>query len=91
MANTKSTEKRIRSNAKKAVRNLPVRTRVKTTLKDAHSALDSKKAENATTAVHIAIKQLDRAVSKKIIHKNNAARRKSRLTRQLNTLSKAAK
>ncbi len=91
MANTKSTEKRIRSNERKQIRNLPIRTRVKSVLKAAHSALDSKKPENAVSAVHIAIKQLDRAVSKKIIHKNNAARRKSRLTKQLNTLSVAAK
>ena len=77
MANTKSAEKRIRSNERKRVRNLSYRTRTKSAVKKAELAIAS--GADAEAAVREAISTLDKAAVKGIIHKNNAARRKSRL------------
>lgn len=87
MPNTRSNLKRVRSVKPKTERNDRVRARVKTTLKNAHQALTVGDKAIATAAVGVAVQQLDRAVSKKILHKNNAARRKSRLQKQLGTLA----
>ena len=82
MANTRSAIKRIRSSARKRARNTLVRSSVRTAVKKANSAVQGESAEGAE-AVKRAISELDRAASKGVIHKNNAARRKSRLMRRL--------
>lgn len=83
MANIKSQKKRILTNAKAADRNKAIkselRTRVKTAVKSAGS-------DDNDEAVRIAVKRLDMAAAKGIIHPNQAARRKSRLMKSINSL-----
>lgn len=81
MANTKSAEKRIRSNERKHQRNLAYRSRVKTMIRKAEQSISS--GNSSEEAVREAISTLDKAAVKGIIHKNNAARRKSRLVKKL--------
>jgi small subunit ribosomal protein S20 len=83
LANTKSAEKRIRSNERKRVRNQMYRSRVKTMIRKAEQLIFS--GQTGDEAVREAISTLDKAAGKGIIHKNNAARRKSRLMKKLNT------
>lgn len=82
MANTKSAEKRIRSNERKRLRNQMYRSRVKTMIRKAEQLIFS--GQEGAEAVRAAITTLDKAAVKGIIHKNNAARRKSRLMKKLN-------
>lgn len=83
MANTVSARKRIRTNERRRVRNLMVRSELKTFVKKAVQATAAK-AENTPAALATALKALDQAAAKGIIHKNQAARRKSRLVRRYN-------
>jgi small subunit ribosomal protein S20 len=85
LANTTSAKKRIRSNARKHERNTAYRSRVKTMVKKAEQSIFSGTPDEAT--IREAISSLDKAAVKGIIHKNNAARRKSRLMKKLNTAS----
>ncbi len=88
MANIKSQIKRNRQNEKRRVRNRVYRGRARTFVAKARTAIESENAEEAKTAVFTAISELDHAAAKGIIHKNNAARRKSRLMKHLAALSK---
>ena len=83
MANTKSAEKRIRSHERKRLRNQSYRSRVKTVIRKAEQLIFS--GQPSEDAVREAVSTLDKAAVKGIIHKNNAARRKSRLMKKLNT------
>lgn len=83
MANTRSARKRIKQNERRRLRNRAVRSAVRGSVKSAREALAGKSADSAT-AVHEAIRALDRAVTQGIIHRNTAARRKSSLARKLN-------
>jgi len=83
LANTKSAQKRIRSDARKHQRNTMVRSRVKTFIKKAESSVFAGAADTIE-AVREACAELDKAASKGVIHKNNAARRKSRLMAKFN-------
>jgi small subunit ribosomal protein S20 len=82
MANTKSAMKRMRQNEKRRLRNRAIRSKVRTALKIARVAV-ADKAQAAPVSVGEAIRALDKAVTKGIVHKNTAARKKSRLVRQL--------
>lgn len=82
MANTKSAEKRIRTNERKHERNRSYRSRVKTFIKRAEQMIFAGKPSEE--AVQQACSTLDKAAAKGILHKNNAARRKSRLLKKLN-------
>lgn len=89
MANIKSAEKRNRQGPRRAARNRVLRGSTRTAVKKARTAIES----NDTTsveAVQVAIQTLDRAATKGVIHKNNAARRKSRLMQALNKLQATA-
>lgn len=86
MANHKSAIKRIRQNNKRRDYNRMWRSRARTFVKKARTSIDGGDVSSAETAVRAAIQDLDRAASRGIIHANNAARRKSRLMRQLNAL-----
>jgi small subunit ribosomal protein S20 len=88
LANLKSAIKRIRSNKRKQVRNRIIRSRARSAIA---SAKTTEKAESKEAAIRTAIRELDLAASKGVIHKNNAARRKSRLMRDLNSLKKPTK
>jgi small subunit ribosomal protein S20 len=83
LANTKSAKKRIVSNARKHARNQMYRSQVKTAVKKAEQSILSGTPDEAT--IRAAISTLDKAAVKGIIHKNNAARRKSRLVKKLGT------
>jgi small subunit ribosomal protein S20 len=82
LANTKSAIKALRQNEKRRARNRAVRSRMRTYIKKATTAIATDEA--AVEAVRAAIGELDRAAKKGVIHPNNAARRKSRLMRKLN-------
>ena len=79
MANTKSAMKRIRQSEKRRVRNRTIRSQVRTAVKTARAA----GADALRTTVADAIRALDRAVTKGVIHRNTAARKKSALARRL--------
>lgn len=81
MANIKSQKKRNLTNAKRAERNKAVRSELKTRVK---SAAKSAGTDEGPDALRLAVKRLDMAAAKGIIHPNQAARRKSRLMRKLN-------
>ncbi|HST04709.1 MAG TPA: 30S ribosomal protein S20 [Chloroflexia bacterium] len=83
MANIKSAIKRIRSSARKRSRNKPVRSSIKTYVKSAQMSIAAN-SDDSPEAVVRAISALDKAANKGIIHKNQAARRKSRLMAKLN-------
>ncbi len=87
MANIKSAIKRIRSSARKAQRNRIIRGSTRTAYKKANVALSESQAD-ARAAIEKALSALDRAAGKGVIHKNNAARRKSRLMKKLNQMQK---
>lgn len=80
MANIKSQKKRILTNEKRRERNKAVKSELKTRVKTATKAAGT---ENADEALRAAIKRLDMAAAKGVIHKNAAARRKSRLMKKV--------
>ena len=82
MANTSSALKRMRQNERRRVRNRAVRSKVRTAVKTARTALGATAAD-ARDAVTDAIRALDKAVTKGVIHRNTAARKKSALARRL--------
>lgn len=86
MANSKSAEKRIRVSERRRQRNRPYRSSARTLVKKAELAIAAGD-ENAAEAVLTATRTLDRVASKGIIHRNNAARRKSRLMKKFNALT----
>lgn len=83
MANIKSAIKRNRQNEKRRLQNRIVRGSTRTQVKKAKEAMVDGDKEAAIIEVNEAVKKLDRAASNGVIHKNNAARRKSRLFKQL--------
>lgn len=83
MANTESAKKRARQNEKRRLRNRMHKTRARTFVKKARTAIESGDVELSAEAVRAAVRELDHAASKGTIHKNNAARRKSRLMKRL--------
>ncbi|MBL8058277.1 MAG: 30S ribosomal protein S20 [Anaerolineales bacterium] len=91
MANKQSAQKRIRSNARKRAVNQKSRSRTRSAVRGAREALDAPLADTSRPAVMAAVSALDKAAEKGVVHKNNAARRKSRLMKQLNALEKTGK
>ena len=83
MANIKSAKKRIKVTEKKTLRNKMIKSALKTTIKKFEVAVAAGNTEEATVAYGAAVKALDMAASKSIIHKNKAARGKSRLNAKL--------
>ena len=88
MANLKSAIKRIRQNKKRRLRNRVYRGEARTYIRDARASMLSENLEEARVSTLKAVKALDKAAEKGVIHKNNAARRKSRLMKQLAALEK---
>lgn len=86
MANIKSAIKRNRQNNKRRLRNRVYRGQARTFIRDARASMVEEDLEQARTATMKAVKALDKAAEKGVIHKNNAARRKSRLMKQLAAL-----
>jgi small subunit ribosomal protein S20 len=79
VANTKSAMKRIRQNERRRVRNRAVRSQVRTAVKVARTI----EGPEQRATIEEAIRSLDKAVSKGVIHRNTAARKKSALARRL--------
>ena len=90
MANTRSAIKRMRQNPKRRLRNRYFTGAARTAIKKARTTMEGGTAQDARTATLEAIRTLDKAADKGVIHKNNAARRKSRLMRQLAKIEKTA-
>jgi len=89
MAHHKSAKKRIRQNLKLRTRNRALRSTLRTALKKYRSLLHAKQVDEAQEQLPTIHKTIDKMVTKGVIHKNNANRKKSRLTRQLNRLRAA--
>ncbi len=79
MANTRSAIKRIRQNERRRLRNRTVRSRVRTLVKAARAV----EGPSASAAILEAIRAVDKAMSKGVLHRNTAARKKSALARRL--------
>lgn len=86
MANIKQQIKRIKTNEKSRKANMAFKSSLKTSIKAVFAAVEAKNAENATAALNLAYKKLDKAQAKGIVHKNFVARHKSELACAVNTL-----
>jgi small subunit ribosomal protein S20 len=89
VANSRSARKRIRASERKHLRNRGVRSAVRTRISKARRALLGTEAESAPELVLAAVRELDRAAEKGILHRNNANRRKSRLMAMAHRLAAA--
>ncbi|ARC85543.1 ribosomal protein S20 [Clostridium argentinense CDC 2741] len=87
MANIKSAQKRIKVAKAKTLRNTMIKSALKTKIKKFEVAVANKNVEEAKANYSVVVKALDMAASKGIIHKNKAARKKSRLATKLTSLS----
>jgi small subunit ribosomal protein S20 len=86
VANIKSQLKRIKTNEKARLRNRAVKSELKTYVRKVREAIAAGDKDTATAALADANRKLDKAVSKGVIHKNQAANRKSKLAVQVNAL-----
>ena len=87
MPNHKSAEKRVRQNEKRRAINRSNRSKVRTQIKKLRSALSHKDKNTSVELLNPTISTIDKAVNKGILHKNTAARYKSRLTAHVNELA----
>ena len=85
MPNIKSAKKRVKVIAAKTMQNKAIKSDLKTVIKKANAAVDSK-TDNKADAIRLAIKTIDQAAAKGIMHKNTAARKKSQLATKLNAV-----
>ena len=81
MPNIRSAAKRARQNIKHEINNRRVKSMLKTTIRRFEESLKSGDHEDAKVRLHAAVRQIDKAAAKGILHRNNAARKKSRLSR----------
>ncbi len=86
MANHKSAEKRNRQSNARQERNVAAKSAIKTKVKTVLKAVESKSKENAAEALKATVPALAKAGAKGLIHKKNASRKISRLTRKVNSL-----
>ncbi|WP_104118845.1 30S ribosomal protein S20 [Arthrobacter sp. B1805] len=86
MANIKSQKKRILTNEKARQRNNSVKSELKTAIRAVTTAVEGADKDAAATALQAASRKLDKAVSKGVLHKNNAANRKSAISKKVNAL-----
>jgi small subunit ribosomal protein S20 len=84
VANTLSAQQRARNSARKAVQNRFHRSRARTFVKNTKALIADKDIDGAQTEMVRALSAIDKAAGKGVIHKNAAARRKSRLMKQMN-------
>jgi small subunit ribosomal protein S20 len=90
VANIKSQIKRNRQNEKRRLRNKSVKSSLKTAIRKFHEATAAGDADTATALLRSASRKLDQAASKGVIHKNQAANRKSAINKKFSALSTAA-
>ncbi len=86
MANTKAAQKQVRSSRRKWLHNRYVKGRMRSAVKQVRQAIERGDYEEANALMPKAASELDKAATKNVIHRNKAARLKSRLMRQINTL-----
>ena len=86
MANIKSQIKRVKTNAARTERNRAAKSELRTWIRKVRTAVDAGDAEAAQAALVTASKKLDKAVSKGVLHANQAANKKSRLAKRVNAL-----
>jgi len=89
VANIKSQIKRIKQNEKAHQRNKSVKTELRTHVRKFREAVETGNVEEATVALQVASRKLDKAVAKGVIHKNQAANRKSAIAKKLAELQAA--
>ncbi|SFC62294.1 30S ribosomal protein S20 [Clostridium uliginosum] len=87
MANIKSAKKRIKVTETKTLRNRMIKSALKTVIKKFETAVSTNSVEEAKTAFTSVVKSLDKAASSGVVHKNMAARKKSRLAAKLNAMA----
>jgi small subunit ribosomal protein S20 len=87
MAKIKSQIKRVKTNEKRRIANKSKKSEIKTAVKQSERAVTEKDLENARAQLTRVVRLLDKAASKKIIHKNKAANKKSKLYKRLNSLT----
>ena len=85
MANIKSQIKRVKTNEKRRMRNKSVRSSVRTAVRKFREAVEAGNTEEAAALQRAAARALDKAASKGVIHKNQAANRKSAMAKRVNT------
>jgi small subunit ribosomal protein S20 len=90
VANIKSQIKRNKQNEKRHQRNKAVKSALRTYVRKFREAADGGNVDQATEALRVACRQLDRAASKGVIHKNQAANRKSAIAKRLADMQQAA-
>ncbi len=86
MANIKSAKKRVRTTEKRTARNKAIKSKVKTYMKKVDAAVASGDKGAAQEALKEATSQIERACSKGVYHKNNAAHKVSRISKAVNTM-----
>ena len=86
MPNIKSSSKRVLLTQKATAKNKAAKSLIKTNIKKFDAAVSGNDRESAESAYRLAVKTVDRAATKGLIHKNKAARRKSALTKKLNNV-----
>ena len=86
MANIKSAKKRILVNQTKALQNQMVKSALKTVIKKFNAAVEAGDKAQASELYRLAVKKIDQAVARGILHKNNAAHKKSEFTLKFNKL-----
>lgn len=84
MANIKSAKKRAEIAERNRLRNVSIKSAVKTAVRRVLEAIKAANTEELTAALNKAYSVIDKAVSKGVLHKNTAARKKSRITRHIN-------
>ncbi len=84
MPNIRSAAKRVRQTEKREQRNKRIKSMVKNSIRRFEEALQSGDDEELKVTLHQAVRQIDKAAAKGILHKNNAARKKSSLSRRFN-------
>ena len=87
MANIKSAKKRILVNRTKALRNQMVKSQLKTVIKKFNAAVESGDKAVATELFRLAVKKVDQAAAQGILHRNNAAHKKSEFTLKFNKMA----
>ncbi|BFL46180.1 30S ribosomal protein S20 [Lactonifactor longoviformis] len=87
MANIKSAKKRVLVNRTKAARNKSIKSAVKTSIKKVEAAVAAKDKEAAVAALTEATATINKAASKGVYHKNNSARKVSRLSKAVNSIA----
>ncbi|TCT27041.1 small subunit ribosomal protein S20 [Melghiribacillus thermohalophilus] len=83
MANIKSAIKRAKTNEERRMRNLSMKTEMRTYIKKVEKLIEEKNAEQAQDVLKEAVSKIDKCVQKGIIHKNNGDRKKSRLMKKV--------